>query len=753
MSLARHLKALRGRSLSELLERGRQYLSARLEHHGLSDSTHLPERSRDTQGWASHWPVSADTSPRRQQTPACRQALLVAADRILTDRFTLLGHPDLDFGSPIDWHLDPVSGKRAPRIHWSRIPYLNADVVGDHKVVWEINRHQHFYVLGRAYRVTKDEKYARRFAEHLESWMDENPPKIGINWASSLEVSYRAIAWLWAFEFFQDSPALTPDLLGRAIAYLDVHGRHLERYLSTYFSPNTHLTGEALGLLYLGTMLPGLKRASRWQKKGWDILVEQLPKQVHPDGVYFEQATYYHRYTVDIYLHAVILARKSGIPVPPEMLERLGLLVDHLADLTRPDGMIPIIGDDDGGRLAWLDERDFMDVRSPLAVASVVLDRPDHAAIAGGSTEEVFWLLGSEAVAKVDEWARANPRPDHLSRLYPVGGYALLRDGWDADCNHAVLDCGPLGAMNCGHAHSDALSMDVAIAGCPVLVDPGTFTYTASAEDRDRFRHSASHNTVTVDGQSASVPAGPFSWAIRTDARSDAWWSGQSVDWFVGSHPGFQRLADPVTHRRSVLFVHRDYWVVVDSILAAGEHEAVAHWHAAIGATVRPISPLSAIVSVPCAEGSRALFLGAAGDVGSLAWDEDWVSPSYGSRTLAPRARLVSRGHGRRDLITVLAPVGEAGPVELRELPVAEGRALSVSRQGMYDVILLGPSGEVNAAGVNGEADAVLVRRASAGGEIQSAALFGATARVSLDGVELRATGGAEWSSTELEGS
>src|SRR5690242_6146348 len=221
----RLLDKLKGRSFAELIDRANQALSARIERVFASPADPFrsidSRRSRDLSHDSHAWMAGGKDNSLAQTRPAL--SLIPAADRILTNRFTLLGHPDLDFGSPIDWHLDAVSGKRAPRIHWSRIPYLNADVVGDHKVVWEINRHQHFYVLGRAYRLTKDEKYARRFAEHLESWMDENPPKVGINWASSLEVSYRAIAWLWAFELFHDSPALTPNLLGRAIAYLDIH--------------------------------------------------------------------------------------------------------------------------------------------------------------------------------------------------------------------------------------------------------------------------------------------------------------------------------------------------------------------------------------------------------------------------------------------------------------------------------------------------------------------------------------------------
>ena len=97
----------------------------------------------------------------------------------------------------------------------------------------------------------------------------------------------------------------------------------------------------------------------------------------------------------------------------------------------------------------------------------------------------------------------------------------MLRDGWAANSMHALVDAGPLGAMNCGHAHSDALSIEVSAGGCPFLVDPGTYTYTESASDRNHFRHSAAHNTVTVDGESASVPDGPFSWTSRADARAE----------------------------------------------------------------------------------------------------------------------------------------------------------------------------------------------------------------------------------------
>ena len=189
---------------------------------------------------------------------------VVTLDHICAGRFDLLGYTNLSFGDPIDWQFEPLTGKRIPLLHWSKLDYLNAEVAGDKKIIWELNRHQYFMTLGQAYWLTGDERYGRVFTAHLEAWMDANPPKLGINWASSLEVAFRSMAWLWAFHFFKTSPSLSNETFKRAWKFLYLSARHLESYLSTYFSPNTHLTGEALGLFYLGTLLPEFEESSRW---------------------------------------------------------------------------------------------------------------------------------------------------------------------------------------------------------------------------------------------------------------------------------------------------------------------------------------------------------------------------------------------------------------------------------------------------------------------------------------------------------
>src|SRR6267143_1694515 len=293
-------KKIKELRFDELRVRSAQKLAALAERRGWSSLTKLPSdaelltmldvesigrdlwsaqealehfRSRSTpKFFASFHARNSTVEQLRTRWPQAEQEILERADRIVQGQFDLLGFRSLSFGQPIDWHLEPVSEKRTPLIHWSRLDYLDAEIAGDKKIVWELNRHQYFTTLGQAYWLTGDERYAQTFAAHLESWMDQNPPKLGINWASSLEIAFRSISWLWAVYFFKDSTSFSPPTFIRALKFLYLNSRHLETYLSTYFSPNTHLTGEALGLFYLGILLPEFKDAERWRQTGKQIL-------------------------------------------------------------------------------------------------------------------------------------------------------------------------------------------------------------------------------------------------------------------------------------------------------------------------------------------------------------------------------------------------------------------------------------------------------------------------------------------------
>ncbi|HKQ61352.1 MAG TPA: heparinase II/III family protein, partial [Candidatus Polarisedimenticolaceae bacterium] len=308
-------------------------------------------------------------------TARFREQIVGRAEAIREGRFDLLGYHRLSFGKPIDWHLDPVSGRRAPRRHWSRIDPLDSASVGDCKVTWELNRHAWLVALGQAYRLSGDARHADTATRYLREWMAENPPGLGINWASSLEAALRMIAWSWALFLFAPAAEFSPQFRAVVLKWISIHAAHVARYLSYYFSPNTHLTGEALGLFYVGVLFPELPEARHWSALGSRILDEQSARQILDDGVYFEQSTAYQRYTLEIYLHYLILAALNGVAVPREVGERVERLVDFLLAARHPDGSMPEIGDADGGTLLALAPRAPDDFRAVFSTAAVLFGR------------------------------------------------------------------------------------------------------------------------------------------------------------------------------------------------------------------------------------------------------------------------------------------------------------------------------------------------------------------------------------------
>jgi hypothetical protein len=627
--------------------------------------------------------------------PEDYRAIIGLANQAIKGRFNLLGYTDLSFGDPIDWHLEPISGKRTGLDHWSQIAYLNPDVAGDKKVTWELNRHAHFVTLGQAYLLTGDERFAESFVAQATSWMNANPPNRGINWASSLELAFRSIAWLWALYLFADSRLLSSKFVTRLLKYLVAHGRHIESYLSHYFSPNTHLTGEALGLFYLGTALPELSRAGEWRQTGLRILLEQLPIQIRRDGVYFEQSSYYHRYTVDFYIHLLALAKAGRWALPLEVEERLTLALDYLMWITRPDGTSPLIGDDDGGRLLKLSHRAPYDFRDTLATGAALFGRGDWKFVAGDASAETLWLLGPEWL---DRYNQIEVRlPGHTHRAFSESGFYVMRDGWWRDSTYVLMDCGPHGVYSCGHAHADALAFEFAAMGTTWLLDPGTFIYTADREARDFFRHTAAHNSVTVDGQPQSEPASTFSWNRIASCKIQEFIGRERFAYFEGAHDGYLCLADPVAHTRALLFLQPErgsalpaYLVLRDRFAAQEVHEYAFSYHlpaqvsaVASGNQIRAANP----------NGHR-LMIQAFGKSAALAEiQQGWVSQVYGNRQTAPVAGFRMQGKGEQEVMSFILPFTakhSGARIEQRSTSAPDTDAFTVTDGASRDVVIAG---------------------------------------------------------------
>ena len=607
---------------------------------------------------------SPDQIPSRisllqKHLPAEFEKIIREADDICHHRFRLLGYENLDYGLQIDWHRDVVHGKRAPLKPWFKIDFLNFDEVGDHKIIWELNRHQHLVTLAKAWQLTHQHRYIKELLEQLSSWRRANPYPLGINWESSLEVAFRSVSWLWVYYLLADCPLLPPDFGPVLSQGLALNGTYIERYLSTYFSPNTHLLGEAVALLMIGTFCSQLSSANRWRDKGWRIVLEEADRQVRADGMHFEQSLYYHVYALDFFLHARLTAIHSGWKIPSHfdhILEKMLAVLAAVSQAGPPQGS----GDDDGGRVFNPRCNLAEHLIDPLAVGATIFQR-DEIKAAAALTEEAVWLLGEQAVSVL---CGAPPAPRHLqSRSFEAAGIYVMASSQPCP-QQMVIDAGPQGTGRSGHGHADALSITLSLGGRPWLVDPGTFCYISADNERESFRGTGAHNTLRIDGQDQAVPEGPFAWSSIPRIRVDQWLTGATFSLFAGSHTGYCRLPDPVVHRRLIFHLHGSFLLVRDVAEARDCHQLELNWHFAPDLRLSPSG--NTFIVAPsqgpqAARGQLRLALLPQDDAG---WTSELTSgefsPAYGRKEPAPVVRLSANVKLPADFATLIVPMFSA---------------------------------------------------------------------------------------------
>ena len=521
-----------------------------------------------------------------------------------------------------------------------------------------------------------------------------------MNWASMLELAFRSLSWLWALHFFasgdaKDGEPWIVDLL----VGIDRQLTHVERNLSYYFSPNTHLLGEGLALYVCGRSLPELRASRRWEEKGRRILRDEISRQIGADGVHRERSTHYHRYTLDFYLLALAIARITGDDAAAEF-ERAAARLALAARLLSDDrGRVPHFGDDDGGKLAPLGDRAPDDLGDTLAVAGVLVDRQDLAA--GPEPEEALWWLAHPALHPDDRIRASRPtRPSwSMSAALSDCGYYVSRS---AHGHHLVIDGGQHGYKNGGHAHADALSLTLTIAGMPLLIDCGTACYTTNPELRDRMRSSALHNTVVVDDRSQSIPSGPFHWSHVATGAVRRWRANDGFDYFDGAHDGYL----PVVHRRHVLAMHGDLLVVADLVEGAGQHTAAVHWHIDPRWTVT----VDGSCAVLTASGERVELVVAASLLeqfnGDAATGLGWHAPVYGRLQPTTTLRTTHRADAPFWMVSVFSldasnavQSADIVPVWAEAGTLRQSLGLRIARQSSTDwLIIAEPTDDMAAA-------------------------------------------------------
>ena len=116
--------------------------------------------------------IGGDFVPGRKLPPPGEFAKEVTdlADEIRSHRFPIFG-ATIDAGPEIRWRRDYRRGIETDLVYFRRVPYLDTSRAGDHKIIWELNRHQHLVVLAQAYLLTGDLRNPGEICAQLESWI------------------------------------------------------------------------------------------------------------------------------------------------------------------------------------------------------------------------------------------------------------------------------------------------------------------------------------------------------------------------------------------------------------------------------------------------------------------------------------------------------------------------------------------------------------------------------------------------------
>ena len=320
-----------------------------------------------------------------------------------------------------------------------------------------------------------------------------------------------------------------------------------------------------------------------WQEFAKKELEREIFVQTYDDGFDYEASTAYHRLVTEIYFYFFFLSKESE----PLFVERLQKMWDMILHLVHGDGQISLIGDNDSGRIFSLMTRDDADMKYLLNLGAVQFKRPDMAVIGWEHTSEILLLFGMSGWAYLNE--NKSLRKDHLPQTQRGGSglFALRKPG------AALLFCaqsnGTQGVGN--HTHNDKLAITLHIEGDDFFIDPGTIVYTPDPYLRNRMRSTRSHNTVMVDVTEQNKMDEKSLFTLGTDAKV-------TVEKFIpgvclqATHSGYERLKDPVTHRRT-LTASADgvEWELLDELVGCDEHQL--EWTYILGPKIRPelVSP------------------------------------------------------------------------------------------------------------------------------------------------------------------
>ncbi len=473
------------------------------------------------------------------------------------------------------WSRDPSTGAAWPTdTHFTRFKVFHPafDGATDIRRLWEVGRFGWALPLARAWHVTGREEYATAWARFAEDFIARNPPEFGPHWLNAMEVALRAAHWCRALALFAARPGFTglAPLLGKALPSLLAHGRYIRSHLEwTPYGRTNHFLADLAGLFFLSAFLPQLREADDWRKSSLCALLHEMEVQTDTDGFHAEASTAYHHFVLELYGLVAQAADARGLPMPESFHRCLARLSQADAALRGPEDLDPRIGDDDSGTVGLKKlEAGSWKLEVGGARADPDLSRPQAT-----SHKPQEKGAGGKPVSPAREGG--GRFESHASVAMKASGVYVLRSA-RLSCH---VTCGPNGQQGVGgHAHNDKLALVLRVDGRPMVVERGTWGYSADPRTRDLFRSTAMHSTLAIDGLEQSRMK---DWRMLRDearARCVVWRDSDTETVFCGVHHGFLPLK--ARHRRTLqLDKRRHRLFVVDEAEAEGSHEVTLRLH------------------------------------------------------------------------------------------------------------------------------------------------------------------------------
>jgi len=438
----------------------------------------------------------------RKILPDGFQDIIIQADLICEHIFDLLGSgpkklsPEGEGYQSIDWHIDFKSNYSwNPKTFFRSIRYGHVEGI-DIKLPWELSRFQHLNTLGQAYILTKDAKYAEEFKNQIMDWIINNPVGFGVNWKCTMDVAIRAANWLVVQEYFSDKDVFSKEFWQTFYSSIYEHGRFIIKHLENRRGlTNNHYISDLAGLFFIAVYCPFFKESKSWQQFALTELSKEIEKHIYPDGCNFEGSTSYHRLSLELFFYAKLLGERAGIKFPISYEDRIRKMFEFSLYCIKPTGMVPQIGDNDSGRFFIFHKRPILEHKYLLSLAVVYYRDSQFKLPSFDFDEEAFWIFGKTGKQVYGDLPFRGVSIS--SKSFPDAGWYIMRHNND----YCFITCGVNEQNeNRGHAHNDKLSFELMLSNQDIVVDPGTYVYTAYPKQRNKFRSTKYHNTVSFNG-------------------------------------------------------------------------------------------------------------------------------------------------------------------------------------------------------------------------------------------------------------